>query len=153
MALLELLPFLILTFQRMNNNAPDSPDIYIDIDFNKPLATICADGMSPEAQETLDRLWASLHTTQRASNVRRDLLGQSCVVSPIVRMDKVMGEVVERAARRVAREIVKEQCAYELNLLVATEFYRHGDKKKAIAYGEEFIDQMIDEGMKAAIKK
>lgn len=114
----------------------------------QPLTLSVDAGGDAETQAKLDKLWASLRTHQEASNVQRDWLGQSCVVAPIVRMDKVMGEVVERAARRVAREIVKEQCAYELNLLVATEFYRHGDKEKAIAYGEELVDQMLDESMK-----
>ncbi len=86
--------------------------------------------LEPDGQEEFDRLWESLHTAQQSNNVQRDALGQSCVVAPVVNVGGVMGEVVKKATRRVARDIVKEQCAYELNLLAATEFFAMEIKRR-----------------------
>lgn len=104
-----------------------------------------------DGQESFNKLLASFSTHQQARNVQRDPFGQSCAVAPIVRMDKLMSEVVEKAARRVARDMIKEQCAYEINLLVAAEYYKNGDWEKSVDYGEHLIDQMLDEAMKAVL--
>lgn len=106
---------------------------------------------APETQATLDAMWAALKTHQQGSNVNRDFLGNSCEVAPIIRMDKVMCEVMERVARRIARDMIKYQCAYEINLLVAAEYCKNGDWEKSVAYGEQMIDQMLDEAMEAVL--